>query len=91
MRLYRRSRECRRRYAQSNPTSEPVISIIKEAVGFRQFLLRRLEKVTGEWTPVSIAYNLRRLHRLWLEKVAEAAENATRTDMPKGQPFRATS
>lgn len=32
-------------------------------VGFRQFLLRGLEKVSGEWTLVCLAYNLRRLHR----------------------------
>lgn len=83
MRLVRQSRAGRRRYALRKSTSEPVIGIIKEAMGFRQFLLRGLEKVTGEWTLVSIAYNLRRLHRLWLEKAADAVVG--------GQPARATT
>ncbi|MDR1904469.1 MAG: transposase, partial [Treponema sp.] len=32
--------------------------------GFRQFLLRGLEKVNGEWELVSLAYNFKRLYRL---------------------------
>ena len=34
------------------------------AMGFRQFLLRDVQKVTTEWTLVCLAYNLRRLHIL---------------------------
>ena len=45
-------------------TVEPVIGIIKEAMGFRQFSLRGQETVTGEWCLVCLAYNLRRLHVL---------------------------
>jgi transposase len=45
-------------------TVEPVIGIIKEAMGFRQFSLRGQEAVTGEWCLVCLAYNLRRLHVL---------------------------
>jgi transposase len=45
-------------------TVEPVIGIIKEAMGFRQFSLRGQENVTGEWCLVCLAYNLRRLHVL---------------------------
>jgi len=45
-------------------TVEPVFGIIKEAMGFRRFLLRGLEKVRGEWQLVCLAYNCRRLHRL---------------------------
>ena len=33
-------------------------------MGFRQFLLRGLDKVRLEWTLVSTAYNLKRLHRM---------------------------
>jgi len=40
-------------------------------LGFRQFLLRGLKKVTGEWTLVCLAYNLKRLHTLHL--AAQAA------------------
>jgi transposase len=45
-------------------TVEPVIGIIKEAIGFRQFSLRGLDKVQGEWSLVCLAFNLKRLHRL---------------------------
>lgn len=42
-------------------TVEPVIGIIKETLGFRQFSLRGQEKATGEWGLVCLAYDLRRL------------------------------
>lgn len=43
---------------------EPVIGIIKETLGFRQFSLRGLTAVAGEWCLVCLAYNLKRLHIL---------------------------
>jgi len=43
-------------------TVEPVFGIIKAALGFRHFRLRGLEKVSLEWTLVTLAYNLKRLH-----------------------------
>ena len=43
---------------------EPVFGIIKSALRFRQFLLRGLQKVSGEWNQVCLAYNLKRLHTL---------------------------
>jgi len=45
-------------------TVEPVIGIIKEVLGFRQFSLRGLKKVAGEWCLVCLAFNLKRLHIL---------------------------
>ena len=45
-----------------NHTVEPVFGIIKAAMGFRGFSLRGKEKVSGEWTLVCLAYNLKRLH-----------------------------
>ena len=51
-------------YRRRKCTVEPVIGIIKEAMGFRQFSLRGQEPVTGEWCLVCLAYNLRRLHVL---------------------------
>lgn len=45
-------------------TVEPVIGIIKEILGFRQFSLRGLKKVAGEWCLVCLAFNLKRLHIL---------------------------
>ena len=51
-------------YRLSKSTVEPVIGIIKEVLGFRQFSLRGLFAAGGEWTLVCIAYNLKRLHIL---------------------------
>jgi transposase len=45
-------------------TVEPVIGIIKEILGFRQFSLRGLAAVTGEWCLVCLAFNLKRMHTL---------------------------
>ena len=59
-----RTEEGRKMYRRRACTVEPVFGIIKAAMGFRQFLLRGLRKVTGEWSLVCLAYNLRRLHRL---------------------------
>jgi transposase len=54
----------RARYKLRQQTVEPVFGIIKEAMGWRRFMLRGMSKVSLEWTLVSLAYNLRRLHRL---------------------------
>ena len=51
-------------YGLRKQTVEPVFGIIKHAMRFRQFLLRGKAKVSGEWQLVSLAYNLKRLHRL---------------------------
>ena len=51
-------------YRRRACTVEPVFGIIKHVLGFRQFLLRGLKNVSGEWTLVCTAYNLKRLHRL---------------------------
>lgn len=56
--------EGRKIYRQRACTVEPVFGIIKAALGFRQFLLRGMRKVSGEWNLVCLAYNLKRLHRL---------------------------
>ena len=38
-----------------------VFGIIKSVLGFRQFLLRGLDKVRGEWNLVTLAWNLKRM------------------------------
>lgn len=53
-------------YGLRKCTVEPVIGIIKEVIGFRQFSLRGLFKATGEWNLVCIGYNLKRMHTLML-------------------------
>lgn len=49
-------------------TVEPVIGIIKEVLGFRQFSLRSLAAAAGEWCMVCLAFNLKRMHTLYLAK-----------------------
>ena len=51
-------------YAARKSTVEPVIGIIKEVLGFRQFSLRGAVAAAGEWCLVCLAFNLKRLHRL---------------------------
>jgi transposase len=48
-------------YARRKQTPEPVFGIIKSVLGFRQFLLRGLDKVRGEWSLVTMAWNMKRL------------------------------
>ena len=55
-------------YALRKQTAEPVFGIIKSVMGFRQFSLRGLTKVTGEWTLVCLAWNLKRLAVLRLQE-----------------------
>lgn len=56
--------ESRELYAKRKSTIETVFGIIKSVIGFRQFLLRGLESVSGEWNLVCIGYNLKRMHAL---------------------------
>jgi transposase len=51
-------------YSRRKSTVEPVFGIVKSVLGFRQFHLRGLENVSGEWTLIGIAWNLKRLFRL---------------------------
>jgi DDE family transposase len=45
-------------------TVEPVLGIIKDILGLRQFSLRGLQAAGGEWCLVCMAFNLKRLHSL---------------------------
>ena len=51
-------------YHRRAGTVEPVFGILKAVLGFRQFLLRGMKNVGGEWNLVCLAYNLKRRHRL---------------------------
>jgi hypothetical protein len=53
-------------YRLRKSTVEPVIGIIKETLGFRQFSLRGLKNVAAEWCLVCLAFNLKRIHSIWL-------------------------
>jgi len=48
-------------YAIRKQTVEPVFGVIKSVMGFRQFSLRGLRKVTGEWNLVCLAWNVKRM------------------------------
>ena len=63
MRRKLRTKRGRQRYALRMATVEPVFGQIKEGRGFRQFLLRGLEKVNGEWSLICTGHNLLKLFR----------------------------
>lgn len=48
-------------YALRKQVPEPVFGIIKSVLGFRQFLLRGIDRVRGEWSLVTMAWNLKRM------------------------------
>ena len=63
MRRKLRTKRGRQRYALRMETVEPVFGQIKAGRGFRQFLLRGLEKVNGEWSLICSGHNLLKLFR----------------------------
>ena len=63
MRRKLQTKRGRQRYALRMETVEPVFGQIKQCRGFRQFLLRGLEKVKGEWSLICTGHNLLKLFR----------------------------
>ena len=61
MRHRLKTRAGRASYGKRKQTVEPVFGIIKAGMRFRQFLLRGLEAVRGEWSLVTMAWNIRRM------------------------------
>ena len=59
-----KTQEGKKLYAKRKTTVEPVFGIIKQVMGFRQFMLRGYEKVKGEWRLVAAAWNIKRLHKI---------------------------
>jgi transposase len=51
-------------YALRKQTVEPVFGIIKQVMGLRQFSMRGLDKVAGEWTLATLAWNMKRMNVL---------------------------
>ena len=64
MRRKLQTRAGRAVYAARKTIVEPVFGQIKEARGFRRFLLRGLAKVRGEWALVCLTHNILKLYRL---------------------------
>jgi ribonuclease HI len=54
-------------YARRKCIVEPVFGQIKQARGFRQFLLRGLEKVQGEWALICMTHNVLKFHKICYE------------------------
>ena len=50
-------------YARRKAIVEPVYGQIKEARGFRRFLLRGLDQIRGEWRLVCLTHNLLKIWR----------------------------
>jgi len=56
--------EGKKLYALRKQTPEPVFGVIKSVLGFRQFSLRGLKKARGEWSLVTMAWNLKQMFGL---------------------------
>ena len=71
MRRKLQTKRGRQRYALRMETVEPVFGQIKQGRGFRQFLLRGLGKVQGEWSLICTGHNLPKLFRFggWADGV----------------------
>lgn len=54
-------------YAARKAIVEPVFGQIKQARGFRQFLLRGIEKVRGEWSLLCLTHNILKMYRICYE------------------------
>lgn len=59
-----KTRAGRAAYALRKQTVEPVFGIIKRVMGFSQMSMRGLGKARGEWSLVTMAWNIKRLHVL---------------------------
>jgi len=58
-----RTKKGRKAYAKRKETVEPVFGQIKDARGFRRFLLRGLDSVKAEWQLICLTHNLLKLYR----------------------------
>jgi len=75
--------EARRKYRLRKQTVEPVFGTIKKWMGFTQFQLRGLEKVSGEWQLIALAYNCK---RLW--NMAKAQKKSEQTNERRGKSLK---
>ncbi len=73
--------EGRALHALRKQTPEPVSSIIKSVPGFRQFSLRGPAKVRGEWSLVTMAWNIKRMFALGLASCGRRAPSGEDEDI----------
>ncbi|HEY3379124.1 MAG TPA: transposase [Armatimonadota bacterium] len=76
-------------YRERKSTVEPAIGIMKAVLGFRQYALRGLEKVRGEWRLVCLAYNCKRFFTLQATKREQQAQALAKTAQMAQNPIRA--
>jgi len=72
MRRKLKTKKGRRCYGLRKELSEPVFGQIKQARGFRQFLLRGKEKVSGEWQLICTGHNVLKLFGAWSKGLSRA-------------------
>ena len=82
MRRKLQTKRGRQRYALRMQTVEPVFGQIKQGRGFRQFLLRGLEKVSGEWSLICTGHNLLKLFRFGAAQSRETPTNRFAASVP---------
>ena len=82
MRRKLQTKRGRQRYALRMQTVEPVFGRIKQGRGFRQFLLRGLEKVSGEWSLICTGHNLLKLFRFGAAQSRETPTNRFAASVP---------
>ena len=82
MRRKLQTKRGRQRYALRMQTVEPVFGQIKQGRGFRQFLLRGLEKVSGEWSLICTGHNLLKLFRFGAAQPRETPTNRFAASVP---------
>ncbi|MBS3111820.1 transposase [Candidatus Woesearchaeota archaeon] len=69
------SDEAKKIYSLRKITVEPNFGNIKQNLGFREFILRGLEKVKIEMNLVSIAHNLQKIHKMKRENKRDLTKN----------------
>jgi hypothetical protein len=80
----------RTRYRLRKQTVEPVFGQMKQARGFRQFLLRGLDKVRGEWALLCTAHNLLKLANAQPERQQAQRVSPSRHSPPSPAPAGVT-
>ena len=83
MRRKLRTKRGRERYALRVETAEPVFGQIKQGRGFRQFLLRGLEKVNREWLLICAGHNLLKLFQSGAEHPGNARGSVSNRRSPR--------
>ena len=83
--------EGKKLYALRKQTPEPVFGIIKSVLGFRQFSLRGLDKVRGEWSLVTLAWNIKRMFALKAAPSPRSAPSAAIRVLPANSSHHGNS